>query len=105
MAGGTDRGGGEADPVRSADGDILSESLAREELESPMHRELLGMPGRDLTADDHLPPDLLDHEVADPSVGELANLRLDLLSQGRAGVRTIKSHGVSLGEMLNQAPN
>ncbi len=63
-------------------GDVLRESVAREQLEGPVHRELLGVPGRSLAADDHLALDFLDDEIADPSVGELADVRFDPLRPG-----------------------
>ena len=47
-----------------------------------MQGELLGVPGRDLAADDDLAVDFLDDEIADPSVRELSNLRFDPLRPG-----------------------
>ena len=81
----------------SADGDVLGEAFARQQLEGPMQRELLGVPRGDLAADDHLALDFPDNEVADSPMRELADVRLDPLRQARPGVRSIENHGVTLG--------
>ena len=49
-----------------------------------MESELLRMPRRGLPADDHLSLNLLNDEIADPSVRELANLRFDPFDQASA---------------------
>ncbi len=54
-----------------------------------MEGELLRMSRWRLPADDHLSLDLLNHEIADPSVGELANLGLDPFDQARTHVMHI----------------
>jgi len=72
---------------QSADGDSFGESVARKELESAMKGELLRMPRRRLPADDHLSVNLLNDQIADPSVRELVNLRFDPFDQAWASVR------------------
>ena len=51
-----------------------------------MEGELLRMTGRGLSADDHLSLNLLDHQIANPSVRVQANFRFDPFDQARAGV-------------------
>jgi hypothetical protein len=80
---------------RSGDRDSLGETVAREQLEGPVQRELFRMPGWGLSTDGHVSLDLLDHEIPDPAVSELANVRFNPLSQARPSIQTIESHGVS----------
>ncbi len=54
-----------------------------------MERELLRMSRRRLTAYDHLSLYLLDDQIANPSVSELANRRFDPFDQTRARGRHI----------------
>src|SRR5262249_24620349 len=90
---------------RSADRDPLGETIAGEQLECSVQSKLFRVPGGDLSADDHLPLDLLNDEIAYPAVRELTNLRFNPLHQARIGVRTIQLHGVSLKEMRNKKAN
>lgn len=89
-------------PYRSADRDVLRETIARKEFEGPVQRKLFCVARRNLPAHDHLASDFFHHEVADPAVSELANLGLDALRQAREGVRTIESHGVSISKVRNK---
>ena len=54
-----------------------------------MQGQLFRVTGWGLPADDHLPPDFLDDQVANPPMGELANLSFDSLNQAGAGIQAI----------------
>jgi hypothetical protein len=53
------------------------------------------MPGWGLPTDGHVSLDLLDDEIPDPAVSELANVRFNPLSQARPSIKTIENHGAS----------
>jgi hypothetical protein len=80
----------------SADRDFLGESIAREQFEKPMERELLRMARRGDSTDDHLSLYFRDRQIANPAMSRLANLRLDPLSQAWQYLGRIKHHDVSL---------
>ena len=75
--------------VDSADRDPLGETITREQFERPMQSELLRMPRWRLPADNHLSLDLFDDEVADPSMGRLANFAFYPLRQARSGFEIV----------------
>jgi hypothetical protein len=89
--------------LRSPDRDVLGETVARQEFQGPMQRELLRVSRGDLPTDDELTVVLFDDQIADSAVGQLSDFCLDLLRQGRPGAGTITDHGVTLGEMQNIA--
>jgi hypothetical protein len=87
-------GGKQSDPL--PDGNLLGEHLAREELECPVHGKLFGMTGGNLSTDNNLPLDLLDDEIANSPVSQLANLRFHSLGQAEGRVEAVDDHGVTL---------
>ena len=73
----------------STDRDLIREAIAREQLEGSVQGKLLRMPRGSLSADNHLPLDLFDDKVADPPVGQLANLGFHPLRQAKSGVEIV----------------
>ncbi len=65
----------------SAYGDVRAEAVAREQFESPVKRQLLGVIRRDLAADEHATLELLDLQVADPPIGRLQDAYFHPLCQ------------------------
>jgi hypothetical protein len=73
----------------SADGDLFREAIAGKQLEGSMQGKLFRMPRGSLSTDNHLSLDFLDDEVADPPVGELANLGFNPLGQARSRLEIV----------------
>jgi hypothetical protein len=83
------RGRGRGMWSESTDRNLFREAIARKQFQGPMQGKLLRMPRRGLTTDNHLSLDLLDDEVADASVRQLANLGCNPLRQARSGVKIV----------------
>jgi hypothetical protein len=88
----------EIDVVASklAYGDLLGEGFAGKKLESSVHGKLLGVAGRRMSADDDLPLNFLDDEVADSPMRQLVNLGLHAFGEGKGRVETVADYHVNL---------
>ena len=78
-----------------ADRDFFGEGFAGKEFQRSMHGELLGMPGRSLSADNNLPVSLADHEIANPPVGQLKYLGFHAFGERKGRIQAIADlHGI-----------
>ncbi len=76
-------------PADSADRDLFREAIAGKQLEGSVQGKLFRMPRGGLSTDNHLSLDFFDDEVADPPVGELANLGFNPLRQAWSGLEIV----------------
>jgi hypothetical protein len=79
-----------------ADGDLLGEGFAGKKLERSVHGKLLGVAGRRMSADDYLPLNFLDDEIADSPMRQLVNLGLHAFGEGKGRVEAVADFHVIL---------
>ena len=77
-------------------GDLLGEGFAGKKLERSVHGKLLRVAGRRMSADDHLPLNFHDDEVADSPMRQLVNLGLYTFGEGKGRVDAIADFHVNL---------